>query len=323
MTIALKTGADDDGRRLDRILRKALPDHSLSLIHRLLRQGKALVNGKNAGPGERIPAGTVIQIVLQNEPRHAPRHCTPVPDRDSPSISPKSPPPEVPEILWRGNGVIVFNKPPGLASHGKDSLDTIVKTWLSGKLPPSLSFRPGPLHRLDKPTSGAIAFSENLDGARLFSRLLRERAIKKTYLAIVEGRISKDETWQDGLVRDTSAKKTLVTDGAGAKNAVTAVKPLAGNGSYTLIEAHLVTGRTHQIRSHAAAHGHPLAGDSKYGGHGFPGGFFLHAWKMEFTGQPAGFPHTIIAPLPESFLSRINILFGGNVNYKITRSMCR
>ncbi|MDR2718428.1 MAG: RluA family pseudouridine synthase [Treponema sp.] len=303
MTFELKAGPDDAGRRLDRILRKTLPDYSLSLIHRLLRQGKVLVNGKKANPDERIQPGTLIQL------KSAVNHNIKQVNKNHKAASPALP---LPEILWRGSGIIVFNKPPGLASHGKASLDTLIKAWLAGKLPLSLSFKPGPLHRLDRPTSGIIAFSENLEGAQLFSRLLRERKVKKTYLAIVEGSVSENEEWQDELSRDTTLKKTFTGNKtAQTRNALTTVKTLASNGSYSLIEAHIVTGRTHQIRAQAASHGYPLAGDVKYGGQRIPGGgFFLHAWKMELEECPEGFPQPLCAPLPEAFCSQIELLFG-------------
>jgi 23S rRNA pseudouridine955/2504/2580 synthase len=310
---ALKTGPDDAGRRLDRVLRKALPDLSLSLIHRLLRQGKARLDGKPAAPNDRVPSGAVIQIAIPEEPRDNSAPARPSFPREMQFGT-------LPDILWRGSGIIVFNKPPGLATHGDDSLDALVKAWLGGKLPLSLSFKPGPLHRLDKPTSGAVAFSETIEGARLFSRLLREHKAVKTYLAIVEGRVTGEAVWRDELVRDSNAGKTFAAGRAGSagskftagKNALTAVKALACNDSHTLIEARIVTGRTHQIRAQAAAHGHPLAGDRKYGGRG-SGGFFLHAWKMDLGGHVAGFPRPLTAPLPDSFQSRVTALFGAHL----------
>jgi 23S rRNA pseudouridine955/2504/2580 synthase len=164
-----------------------------------------------------------------------------------------------------------------------------------------------------------VAFSETIEGARLFTRLLRERKAAKTYLAIVEGR-AEDQVWQDELVRDTNAQKTFAKGTADSKSALTVVKALAGNGSFTLIEARIVTGRTHQIRAQAAAHGHPLAGDAKYGGHSFPGGFYLHAWKLELGEYLEGFPQPLIAPLPGPFRSQISALFGSNPLRPLTKA---
>ena len=189
-------------------------------------------------------------------------------------------------------------KPAGLAVHGFGSLDSMVRSYLTDKLSLSLSFKPGPLHRLDKPSSGIVVFSTSLEGARLFSLLMRERKVKKTYLAVVEGKIKTEEIWQDELVRDRETKKTYVSreKSCGSKDAVTKVTPLATEGNYSLIKAEIATGRTHQIRAQSAEHGHPLAGDVKYGGsrNSQMSGFFLHAWKMEFL------EYSITAPLPSS-----------------------
>jgi 23S rRNA pseudouridine955/2504/2580 synthase len=294
----LKTGPDDSGRRLDRILRKALPDYPLSLIHRLLRQGLVLVDGKPAKPQDHVPQG--VQITIPGGP----------PERAlSQSTDRRSPPPAI-NILWQGSGLLVINKPAGIAVHGLDSLDTQVQRYYAAQVSPheeaSLSFRPGPLHRLDKPTSGAIVFSTNLAGAQRFSALLREGKISKFYLAIVEGHLEKAEIWQDQLPRKTQ----------GTSLAITSVSPLAvsaGNDKYSLILAQIHTGKTHQIRAQAAAHGHPLVGDIKYGGHISSGNlsgqgrfretFFLHAWKIEID-------ETITAPPPENFLRQVKSIFG-------------
>ncbi|MDR2608691.1 MAG: RluA family pseudouridine synthase [Treponema sp.] len=231
-------------------------------------------------------------------------------------------------ILYEDTGLLILNKPAGLASHGKESLETLVRGYLSPKLSPSLSFRPGPLHRLDKPSSGIIAFSVSLEGARAFSTALRERLLLKQYLAIVEGLVGDEEFWEEDLERDRESGVSRIHEGPEQpphisvrgrrgedlpKKAVTRVRPLVSGRRYSLVRAEIETGRTHQIRAQAAFHGHPLAGDRKYQGRG--GGFFLHAWRLLKTGAaeillPA-LPRSITAPLPEKFIFRIEELFPG------------
>jgi len=306
VTVRLEAGEDDAGRRLDRVLRRALPGLPLSLVHRLLRQGKVAVDGEPAGPGTRVRPGSAILVAAPVGPPGGPSGPA--------EGGPRGLPP-LPEVLARGAGVVIFNKPAGLASHGPGSLDEAVKARLAGKAAASLSFRPGPLHRLDRSTSGAIAFSESLAGARLFSGLLRERGVARAYLAIAEGRIPGGVAlWRDDLLRDRAARKTLAASaGEGrAKAAETSVRALAAAGRYTLVEARIATGRTHQIRAQAAARGCPLAGDAKYGASPLPGcrGFFLHAWKIEFGAEVAGLPRVVVAPPPGEFMELALSAFG-------------
>ena len=315
--IELTTGINDTGRRLDRILRKALPQYSLSLLHRLLRQKKVMVNGNPVKPNTIIQLNDVIQIhTVVNENIAVNNNNIQVNEK----INVKKE--QLPQVLWQGSGIVIFNKQPGLATHGTHSLDGLVKSSFSDTLPPSLSFKPGPLHRLDKQTSGAIAFSQSLAGAQLFSRLLHEKKLVKTYLAIVEGCVYREELWQDELIRNKKVQKSFIANGENTKNAVMKVKPLASNDNYTLIEAVIITGRTHQIRVQSAAHGHPLAGDTKYGGKYLPGGnFYLHAWKIDFTAlteiDPPEFPKLVTAPIPETFIACVKLLFDQNTFSKI------
>jgi len=319
MLLTLTAGADDDGRRLDRILRKALRELPLSAIHRFLRQGSVRVNGEVAAADRRVQAGQTI-TVPQISPLTQPSVQSSAPGQNtalSPSLFRV-------EILFEGAGLLVLNKPAGLAVHGQESLEGWALSYLAPKLPASLSFRPGPLHRLDRPSSGVIVFSANLQGARVFSVMMRERRIKKFYLALVRGCIEREEFWQDELSRDRNLKKTFAAGrGAGGKIAITRIKPLArsfdgeeagGRSGCTLVLAEIETGRSHQIRAQAAGRGHPLLYDKKYGGGG-SGGFLLHAWRMEFPEDAAltGFPDFINAPLPDYFDAKIKKLFGKNV----------
>jgi len=327
MPLTLTAAGDDDGRRLDKILRKVLRDLPLSAIHRLLRKGAVLVNGEIAGADRRIRAGEAITVSYTAPGNSETNASDGVFERQKLVTD---------TILFEGEGLLILNKAVGLEVHGRESLEEQVRSYLKPKLPPSLSFRPGPLHRLDKPSSGIITFSTNLEGARLFSALMRERKIAKFYLALVEGIIKKAETWRDELIRDRGLNKTFTMDPgammvdstrpsgdfaqAAGKTALTRVSPLAGNAACTLIRVQIETGRTHQIRAQAASHGHPLMGDKKYGGRsrdrkiqnkgsGSNTGFLLHAWQMEFPlGTP--FPRIVEAPLPEYFKRRIRELFG-------------
>jgi 23S rRNA pseudouridine955/2504/2580 synthase len=226
-----------------------------------------------------------------------------------------------PEILWQDSGLIAFNKPAGLAVHGHTSLDRMVKAYLINKLPPSLSFKPGPLHRLDKPSSGIVVFSTSLEGANIFSNLMKEKKIKKTYMAIVEGALDSKHFWTDFLVRNKEEKKSYIIkdeekeikDKKG-KIAITMAMPLAvakiKDKLFTLVEAEIETGRTHQIRAQSSFHGHPLAGDKKYGGGSFRGGFYLHSCRMEFTIDNV--KHKIECPLPLEFQKLVDTMFATN-----------
>jgi 23S rRNA pseudouridine955/2504/2580 synthase len=314
MPITLTAGRDDENRRLDRILRKALPDLPLSALHRLLRTGRVLVNGKAARGNDRVAEGAVITVPGLSRTAGTRASAPETSPEASGFQSGKL------DILREEAGLLIINKPAGLAVHGQGSLDEMVRSYLAGTLPPSLSFKPGPLHRLDKPTSGVIVFSSDLEGARFFSAMLREGRVKKQYLAIADGALAKAETWEDSLVRDTDAKKTKTASptalaarsGAGnAKEARTGITPLAVStgGTHSLFLAEILTGRTHQIRAQAAARGHPLSGDKKYGGG--PGGFFLHAWKIEIPPRGSTSPLCITAPLPLRFRRKIEELFPG------------
>jgi 23S rRNA pseudouridine955/2504/2580 synthase len=295
--MVLTASVDDHERRLDRVLRKALPDLPLSAIYRLLRRGLVLVNGKAAAGDYRVRAGAVITLPGEKTP---------------PAAAPR-PPAAPPEILWEGAGLLALNKPAGLSVHGPPpSLEAQVRSYLPPS--PSLSFRPGPLHRLDKPSSGVILFAATLEGARYFSGLIRERRVRKRYLALVEG-IPEEAVWTDTLIRDRERRKTF--SGTGGKPALTRIRPLAvsggnpksaGDPAYSLILAEIETGRTHQIRAQGAIRGHPLAGDRKYGGGFRAGGFLLHAWSLTFPLGEASL--TITAPIPPSLRGEAARLFG-------------
>jgi 23S rRNA pseudouridine955/2504/2580 synthase len=294
----IKAGADDNNRRLDLILRKCFPELPLSGVHRLLRKGKIRLNNRKASAGDRVLTGDVIAA-----PDNLSFLCKPASScmENAKKI----------DVIFENTDLLVLNKPSGLPVHGaEESLDSYARAYLKGKIPPSLSFKPGPLHRLDQPTSGLIVFSKSLAGARFFSALMRERLMVKKYHALLDGRISGAEVWENTLIRDKNARKTFLETAQKEKNgkkAMTRVIPLAVNAAYSLVCAEIATGRTHQIRAQAAFYGHPLAGDRKYGGSTAEHGLLLHAESLIFP-QEMKIP-PLNAPLPALFRAKIAQLF--------------
>jgi 23S rRNA pseudouridine955/2504/2580 synthase len=283
-TITLTAGENDSGRRLDRILRKRFPAFSLSFINRLLRKKKVLVNGHTRDGGYRVASGDRIEIKTV---------------ADSVPPDPVPPQMETPPlcIIYEDDDLLVVDKPAGILTHGileNESLASIVAAYLADKIPASLSFRPGPLHRLDRNTSGLVVFGKSLKGAQFFTQATQSGRVTKYYLALVDGVMEKEAVWEDYLVRDKAKKITRAAGDHGqetkasAKKAVMRVWPIKAESKTedgaTLIEAEISSGKTHQIRVQCGIHGHPLRGDKKYGGSfqktGQKTGYFLRAYKI-------------------------------------------
>jgi 23S rRNA pseudouridine955/2504/2580 synthase len=283
-----RAGADDDGRRLDRVLRILLDRLSLSEIYGALRKKSILVNGSKAEPSLRLAEGDTLLIDTRLCPGiSAPRG----PGAGSTAFDLGT------ATLFRSPDILVLNKPRGLATHGQGSLEAIVRGAETEASSSSLAFVPGPLHRLDRNTSGALAFSLGIRGARDFTAALREGLVSKTYLALVDGEVAGEEVWEDELVRDEDTRITRAAPGGAF--ARSRARPLAISRGKSLLAVGIDTGRTHQIRAQASLHGHPLCGDAKYGGSA-AAFYVLHAYRLDFLKEILpGLPLSILAPLPE------------------------
>jgi 23S rRNA pseudouridine955/2504/2580 synthase len=294
-------GPDDAGRRLDRLIRKLLPDTPLGEVYKLFRTGKVRVNGKRVKDQDyRGEPGDELELFGVND------SASPQPGADVVSALPHV---DIPAIaLFENDDILIVNKPSGLLTHGEESLEESVRAYLFSRQPASLAFRPGPLHRLDRNTSGCLCFSKSLRGAQLGAQAFLERDIDKYYLGICEGRLLAEERWEDRLTRDEGS---LVTrpDPEG-KLALTGARPLVSNDRATLALFKLETGLTHQIRAQAALHGHPLWGDRKYGSKK-DGLYYLHCREMGFPeGLRSVFPASVKAELPPRFARKAEGLFG-------------
>lgn len=297
------SGVDDVGRRLDRVARRLLKDLPLTAIYGALRRGRILVNGAKAAPDYRLAAGDRIGL----DPRLARSAESPAPSQEDENLDSLGG-----LLLLATRDLLFINKPAGELVHGAGSIEERVREALRGPAAQSLSFSPGPLHRLDRNTSGLVVYPRSARGARVFSELVRGRAIRKRYLALLEGRLEAPEAWHDNLRRDSVRRLSSVVAAPEGRRALSRALPLLWRRGATLALVEIETGLTHQIRVQAASRAHPLVGDAKYGGSHSPEGYLLHALSLEFSSPPLpDLPEFVVAPLPETARARLARLFPG------------
>ncbi|NLJ46356.1 MAG: RluA family pseudouridine synthase [Treponema sp.] len=303
-------GRDDDGKRVDRVVRRLLGDVPLSAVFKALRTGSIRVNGRKPLPADRVREGDAFAISeLSFEAA-----LSPTEDEDAGHRPPGAAPDLSGLLILETEDLLFINKPRGVLSHGPGGLDESVRTYLSYKANSSLSFSPAPLHRLDRNTTGLLVASKTLRGARAFSAALQARTVEKRYIAVLRGRLDRKDHWVDSLERLSRQRRTLRSSLSSHRKAVTLVDPVAANGAFTLADIRILTGLTHQIRAQAALRGRPLAGDVKYGGGAEPSGYILHAYRLDFPEDfEADAPRTITAPVPEDIAFRLRERFGPKI----------
>jgi 23S rRNA pseudouridine1911/1915/1917 synthase len=285
----LDVTADVPGERLDVAVAR-LCDISRAQAHRLIEEGLvSSTDGPKRKSGEKLAGGEQLRIVVP----------APAPAEPQPEAVPLS-------ILFEDEHLLVVDKPAGMPVHPGPghSGKTLVNALLAHCLDlPGIGGvqRPGIVHRLDKDTSGLMVVAKTERAHAGLSAQLKDREMRKTYVALVEGRVQPVEAMIDAPVgRDTRNRRRMAIDGAGAREAQTSYRTLAKYESLTLVEATLHTGRTHQIRIHFASLGHPLAGDTLYGkASKLVPRQFLHAHRLAFRHPIDGQELSFEAPLPE------------------------
>ncbi|HEX8643080.1 MAG TPA: RluA family pseudouridine synthase [Allosphingosinicella sp.] len=296
--------ADDDGIRLDRWFKRHLPDASFNLVSRWARTGQLRLDGKRAAPGARIEAGQVIRVPPADPapaaaPKKAPRN--PLSDDEVAFVR------EL--VVHEDAQAFVLNKPPGLATQGGTKTDKHLDGLLDG-LAGDDAGRPKLVHRLDKDTSGALLVARTARAAAFFSRSFSGRTARKVYWAVV---IGVPEV-ADGLIDlplakqpGTGGEKMHVDESENGLASRTRYRVIerAGNRA-AWVELQPLTGRTHQLRVHMAAIGHPIVGDGKYAGQeAFLTGsisrkLHLHARRIRID-HPDGGRIDVVAELPPHF----------------------
>jgi 23S rRNA pseudouridine955/2504/2580 synthase len=306
---AFTVAPDDDGIRLDRWFKRHLPDASFNMVSRWARTGQLRIDGKRAAPGDRVEAGQVIRVPPAEAP--APDSRPAKPERKALSEDQIAFVNEI--VIHRDPQAIVVNKPPGLATQGGTKTSTHLDGLLDG-LADEAGNRPKLVHRLDKDTSGVLLLARSARAAGFFSKAFSGRTARKVYWALVVG----VPEVKDGMIDlplakqpGTGGEKMHVEEGEEGLASRTRYRVIERAGSRAAwVELQPLTGRTHQLRVHMAAIGHPIVGDGKYGGQdAFLTGaisrkLHLHARRLRID-HPDGGRIDVTAELPDHFAETI------------------
>ncbi len=294
------------GQRIDNFLMARVKGVPRSHLYRVLRRGEVRVNKGRVKPSYRLQAGDLVRIP---------------PVRRAEAAQPGRPPEAAlrgleEAVLYEDDRLLVIDKPAGLAVHGGSGLSFgLIETLRLERQDSRLEL----VHRLDRDTSGCLILSKRRSTLRDLHATLRDNAMDKRYLALLAGTLPLTETLVDApLLKNTlrSGERVVRVDAVEGKPARTIFRRLRQFGGVTLVEVRLLTGRTHQIRVHAAHLAAPVAGDEKYGNDDANRRFralglkrlFLHAAALTFRVEYQDAPLRVEAPLPESLQSVIRAL---------------
>lgn len=309
-------GEDDEGIRLDRWFKRNLPQVGFATVSRWARTGQIRVDGKRAKPEDRLAAGQVLRVPPGGE--EMPRKAA------TPRVRPLTPE-QIAEardmVIRETPTAIVLNKPPGLATQGGSKTTKHVDGLLDAFVEDERAPRPRLVHRLDKDTSGVLLIARTPGSAASFSKRFASRSARKVYWALVVGVPSLAEGVIDAPLAKqpgTGGEKMHIDEenGAAAKTRYRVVERAGQRAAWVELEP--LTGRTHQLRVHMAAIGHPIVGDGKYGG---PDAFLtgavsrkmhLHARRLIISepkaGEGSGGKLDVTAELPPHFAASMEVL---------------
>ncbi len=303
---AFRIGEEEADQRLDRWLKKTFPHVPFGQLAKLMRTGQVRIDGKRAKPNSRLAPGQEVRLPPQLDPAVT----RPAESGGEPVVSEADARLLAERVLYRDERLIAIDKPAGLAVQGGPRTRRHLDAML-----PALSFdRPEPprlVHRLDKDTSGVLLLARDAATARALTRAFRDKTTEKIYWALVaglpepaEGRIDLPIAKQPG-----GEGERMAVDESAGQGAETLYRVLArsGEGSAAWLELRPITGRTHQLRVHLAAIGHPILGDGKYGGRaahalsGVPGRLMLHAREIALADPLDGTTLRVDAAPPGHF----------------------
>ena len=291
----IRIGENEAGQRLDRFLRKYFAGAPLSAVYRIIRRDLK-VNGRRAKEDTVLAEGDELSVYLTDA--QMAEFVKPVRVREAKRTF---------RIIYEDENILIAGKPKGLLTHGdaKEKKNTLVNQVCGylqsrGEYDPAreLTFSPAPVNRLDRNTTGLVVFGKTAEALRVLTEVIRNREqVRKIYLALVSGRLEEEMRITDPLKKDPKTNRVTVTDAEdpSGQPAETLIRPVITGERFSLAEAELITGRTHQIRVHLASRGFPIAGDAAYGDPGVNGRLrkmnirsqLLHACRLEFGSLPA------------------------------------
>lgn len=293
----LKVGKNDAGQRLDKFLSKAVRGLPVSLMYKYIRTKKIKVNRARTEQNRILAEGDEILLFIRDEFFDSPEKDNGALERIVPKL----------DIVYEDENILLLNKRPGVLVHedtaaAENTLILHIKAYLAqkGEYDPAAeqSFAPALCNRIDRNTGGIVIAAKNAAALRGMNEKIRNDEVRKFYYCAVHGRMPKPEDTLHGYLRKDAANNTVTVSDLkkpGYKEIVTKYRVVRTQGELSLLEIELVTGRTHQIRTHLAHIGHPLVGDGKYGvnredrakGYKYQA---LYAWRLEFRFADASGP---------------------------------
>ncbi len=304
---------NEEKQRLDKYLRKLLPNAATGFLYKMLRKKNILYNGKKAAGGEILSVGDTVTLYFSDETFAKLHADMEVLAQEYHAL--KSLPIKGIRIIYENADILAADKPSGMLSQKAEKQDISANEYLIGYLIRSgalsleeySTFRPSVCNRLDRNTTGLLLMGKSLSGSHQLSEMLHDRTAKKYYRAVVSGNVEEDAHLIAYLAKNQADNRVTVfaMPTEGAARIETAYRPLAHTKDATLLEVYLITGKTHQIRAHLAFAGHPVIGDPKYGDPAVNRLFLqkygissqlLHAYRVELADGKS-----LTAPLPDIY----------------------